>query len=208
MLYNSEQCPIDIYLFKFNNGNTRTMCEICSKLTIQTSNTSIDIVLESLLLTLNKFHTLFWCFHCWLWISKCWLGSTLPINMSSRTDSSLKSINFSRDEDLEIIKNLNLGNFYGPDKISFRMIRICGNSLCKPIEIIFKSCVSKRLTSKWLSIEFLQRNVLFIVINIQHSTSFWKRIGLFQYATGIYVALQLKYTAPVILIYFSIKRAK
>ena len=25
-----------IYLFKFNNGNTRTMCEICSKLTIKT----------------------------------------------------------------------------------------------------------------------------------------------------------------------------
>ena len=26
----------DIYLFKFNNENTRTMCEVCSKLTIKT----------------------------------------------------------------------------------------------------------------------------------------------------------------------------
>ena len=26
-------------------------------------------------LTLNRFHTLFWCFHCWLWLSKCRLGS-------------------------------------------------------------------------------------------------------------------------------------
>ena len=26
----------DIYLFKFNNGNTRTMCKICSKLIIKT----------------------------------------------------------------------------------------------------------------------------------------------------------------------------
>ena len=26
--------PASIYLFKVNNGNTRTMCEICSKLTI------------------------------------------------------------------------------------------------------------------------------------------------------------------------------
>ena len=25
-----------LYLFKDNNGNTRTMCEICSKLTIKT----------------------------------------------------------------------------------------------------------------------------------------------------------------------------
>ena len=26
----------DIYMFKVNNGNTRKMCEICSKLTIKT----------------------------------------------------------------------------------------------------------------------------------------------------------------------------
>ena len=25
--------PVGIYLFKVNNGNTRTLCEICSKLT-------------------------------------------------------------------------------------------------------------------------------------------------------------------------------
>ena len=28
--------PTSIYLFKVSNGNTRTMCEICSKLTIKT----------------------------------------------------------------------------------------------------------------------------------------------------------------------------
>ena len=28
--------PAGIYLFKFNNGSTKTMCEICSKLTIKT----------------------------------------------------------------------------------------------------------------------------------------------------------------------------
>ena len=27
--------PVDIYLFKVNNRNTRTRCEICSKLTIK-----------------------------------------------------------------------------------------------------------------------------------------------------------------------------
>ena len=30
----------------------------------------------SLLLTLNRFHTLFWCFHCWLSKRKCRLGSS------------------------------------------------------------------------------------------------------------------------------------
>ena len=33
-----------------------------------------DVVLLSLLLTLNRFDTLLWCLHCWLWISKYWLG--------------------------------------------------------------------------------------------------------------------------------------
>ena len=31
--------------------------------------------------TLNRFHTLFWCFYCWLWKSKCRLGKTM-INFS------------------------------------------------------------------------------------------------------------------------------
>ena len=43
--------PGGIYLFKVNNRNTRTRCEICSKLTIKTTVSS--------LLTLNIFHLLF-----------------------------------------------------------------------------------------------------------------------------------------------------
>ena len=36
-----------------------------------------DVVLVSLLLTLKKFYTLFWCFYCWLWTMKCRLDSLL-----------------------------------------------------------------------------------------------------------------------------------
>ena len=32
--------PAGIYLFKVNNGNTRTICEICLKLTIKTLDMS------------------------------------------------------------------------------------------------------------------------------------------------------------------------
>ena len=89
--------PADIYLFKVNIENTRTMCEICSMLTIKTPEQChgevllqpatllkvtlfYDVVLMSLLLTFNRFHklpcfnTLLWCSHCWLRTSKCWLG--------------------------------------------------------------------------------------------------------------------------------------
>ena len=59
----SLQCsyfPTDIYLFKFNNGNFTTTCEICSKLTINApERRQWDVVLVSLLLSYNKFHKLF-----------------------------------------------------------------------------------------------------------------------------------------------------
>ena len=50
--------PTGIYLLEFSNINSRIKCEICSKLTIEAP----DVVLVSLLLTLNMFGTLFKCF--------------------------------------------------------------------------------------------------------------------------------------------------
>ena len=54
--------PARIYLFKVNNGNTRTICEICEKLTKRQQSNVIDGVPLSLLLTLNRFNTFFRCF--------------------------------------------------------------------------------------------------------------------------------------------------
>ena len=50
-----------IHLFKVNNGNAKTICEICSN-----KNTSVDI-----------FQTSFWCFYYWLWTGKCLLGTNI-----------------------------------------------------------------------------------------------------------------------------------
>ena len=47
-------------LFKFNNKDTRT--------------TPLISFWSSLMLTLNRFHRLFWCFNWWFWKSKCQLG--------------------------------------------------------------------------------------------------------------------------------------
>ena len=55
------------------NRSSRTMCDFCSKL-IKTPEWRQDVILVLLLLTLNKFHILFWCFHCWLSTSKCQIG--------------------------------------------------------------------------------------------------------------------------------------
>ena len=52
----SGATPAGNYMFKVNNRNTGTRFEICSKLTIKTPQRGV--VLVSLLLTLNIFHTL------------------------------------------------------------------------------------------------------------------------------------------------------
>ena len=58
------------------------MSKICSKLTIKTPER---------FLTLNRFHTLFWCRYCWLWTSKCQPGKILQ---KSVIDGELKTIIF------------------------------------------------------------------------------------------------------------------
>ena len=73
-----------IYLSKVSYGNIRTMYEICSKLTIETLNRPdiTHFIMVSLLLTLNRFHSLL-RFHCRLWTSKSRQGTssfTSPVN--------------------------------------------------------------------------------------------------------------------------------
>ena len=46
-------------------------------------NDVIDIVFLSLLLTLKRFHTLFWCFHCWLCINQVSCGTFIKQFRSS-----------------------------------------------------------------------------------------------------------------------------
>ena len=51
---------------------------------------------------------------------------------------------------MKINWNLNPNKAHGPEKISICMIKICGKSLCKPLEMIFKSCIVKgEYPSEW-----------------------------------------------------------
>ena len=71
-------------------------------------------------------------------------SSKLSINLAFQTDQSLISIYFSQDDILKIIQKLNLNKAHGPNKMSICMIKICGKSLCKPLEMIFKLYIIKR----------------------------------------------------------------
>ena len=59
---------------------TIEQCEIYAKLTIKTPERRQWRRCGVLLLTLNRFHTMFWCFHCLLWTYRCRQGAVREMN--------------------------------------------------------------------------------------------------------------------------------
>ena len=62
-------------------------------------------------------------------------SSKLPSHLHYLTDNRLSSVSVSQDNIAKIIQNLD------PNNISIRMLKICGSSIYKPLEMIFKQCI-------------------------------------------------------------------
>ena len=76
--------------------------------------------------------------------------SKLPIDSFKRTNNFLSPILFTKDDIAKIIKNLNPNKAHGFDMIRIRMLKICGDSILKPLELIFKSCIdSWKIPIEW-----------------------------------------------------------
>ena len=69
--------------------------------------------------------------------------SSLPSETIKKTDNSLYSVSFSAEDILQIINNLDSNKAHGNDEISIRMLKICGSSVCRPLQFIYKSCLGK-----------------------------------------------------------------
>ena len=67
--------------------------------------------------------------------------SKLPSVLTKKTCQSLSTVEFSTYDILEIIRNLNPNKAHGHDMTSIRMLKICDESICKPLGIIFRSCL-------------------------------------------------------------------
>ena len=76
--------------------------------------------------------------------------SKLPSHLNYKTDYRLLTVNFSIDDIAKILQNLDPNKAHGQDKISIRMLLLCGNSICKPLELIFKQPMeSGSFPSEW-----------------------------------------------------------
>ena len=76
--------------------------------------------------------------------------SELLTTLSKKMHESLTTINFSINDTLKIIRNLDLNKAHGHDMISIRMVKICDDSICKPLKLMFQSCLeSGKFPSEW-----------------------------------------------------------
>ena len=58
------------------------------------------------------------------------------------TNSVLSTIECDKEKIKKIINNLDPNKAHGHDMISIRMLKVCGEAICHPLEIIFKNCLS------------------------------------------------------------------
>ena len=82
--------------------------------------------------------------------------SELPTSLSFQTDKRLSSLTFSAEDIGKIIQDLDHNKAHEHDNISIRMLKICGDTICKPLEMIY----SQALTSGSFPSEWKKGNIV------------------------------------------------
>ena len=76
--------------------------------------------------------------------------SELPTTLPKKTSESLTTTDFSNNDILKIIRKLDPNKAHGHDMISIRIVKICDDSICKPLKLVFQSCLeSGTFPSEW-----------------------------------------------------------
>ena len=78
--------------------------------------------------------------------------SVLPISQHVLTQSRLHSIDFSFEEISKIIKLLDANKAHGHSDIFIRMIKICDNSLVRPLPLLYKKSFDNSNCPEFLKI--------------------------------------------------------
>ena len=65
--------------------------------------------------------------------------SSLPSSLDLETEARLTSISLLGNDILKIIRSLDINKTHGHDDISVRLVKICDDSIEKPLSIIYKN---------------------------------------------------------------------
>ena len=75
---------------------------------------------------------------------------TVGTNLRYVTNKRLCTINFTTDNIEKIIVSLNPNKAHGHDNRSIHMLKMCRDTICKPLELIFKQALTTGVfTSEW-----------------------------------------------------------
>ena len=78
-------------------------------------------------------------------------SSEHPFNiLRKKTDKSISTVTFTSDDIATLIENVDPNKAHGHDMISICMFKLCGKRICKPLDIIFQSCIKHgEFPTKW-----------------------------------------------------------
>ena len=83
-------------------------------------------------------------------------SSKLRSHIHYLTDNQLSYASFSRDKIAKVIQNLDPNKAHGHDNISIRMLKVCGPSIYKPLEIISNQFIETSVfPSEWTKINIV-----------------------------------------------------
>ena len=66
----------------------------------------------------------------------------LPSRLHYSTEKRLSTIKFSSNDMFDIVQQLDPNKAHSHYVISIRMLKICGKSICRPLELIFNEGIS------------------------------------------------------------------
>ena len=67
--------------------------------------------------------------------------SQIPPQLLPHTNTCLRTVRFSKNDILKVIRKLDPSKAYGHDKISIRILKLSDKAICKPLHMIFTSCL-------------------------------------------------------------------
>ena len=71
-------------------------------------------------------------------------------HLKYKTDDRLNYFQINENYILSIIKNFNVSKTHGWDRISIRMIKLCGKTVAIPLKLIFRSMLEEGVfPDKW-----------------------------------------------------------
>ena len=77
-------------------------------------------------------------------------SSELPSNIWKKRDKCISTARFTSDDIATLIQNLYPNKVHGHDMLSICMLKVCSQSICKLLDLIFQSCIKhEEFPTEW-----------------------------------------------------------